>query len=225
MDDVADDPTLLERGLMAPPPTTPAGGRVMLIACGALARELDALRRVNAWRGVDLEALPATLHNVPERIPELLRIRARAARARGYGRIVAVYGDCGTAGRIAAVCAEEGVACIDAPHCAAMHLGLDRWAERAAAAPAAFYATDFFVRCFDALIWRGMGVGRHPELHEMLFGHHDRFVHLAQTDDPALDAAGREAAARLGLPYERRATGLRGLEAALAPHLGPEARA
>lgn len=216
-----DDETLLERGLMAPPPAGGALARVMLIACGALAREILALRALNGWSHLDLECLPAKLHNRPERIPEAVRAKARAARARGYGKILAVYADCGTGGRLDAVCAEEGIERIPGPHCYAFFDGLDAFAARAEEEIGAFYLTDFLARQFDALVWRGLGIDRHPEIRELLFAHYDRVVHLAQTDDPALDAAARAAAAQLGLRYERRFTGYGDLATALSAAAEP----
>ncbi|TVQ57764.1 MAG: DUF1638 domain-containing protein [Rhodobacteraceae bacterium] len=206
---------------MAPPPAGGALARVMLIACGALAREILALRALNGWSHLDLECLPAKLHNRPERIPEAVRAKARAARARGYGKILAVYADCGTGGRLDAVCAEEGIERIPGPHCYAFFDGLDAFAARAEEEIGAFYLTDFLARQFDALVWRGLGIDRHPEIRELLFAHYDRVVHLAQTDDPALDAAARAAAAQLGLRYERRFTGYGDLATALSAAAEP----
>ena len=210
-----DDNTLRERGLMIPPPDAPALDRVMLIACGALAREILALKALNAWGHMDLECLPAKLHNRPERIPAAVRAKARAARARGYGRIFVVYADCGTGGMLDAVCAEEGIERVPGPHCYAFFDGLDAFAARAEVEIGAFYLTDFLARQFDALVWRGLSLHLHPELRDMLFGHYDRLVYLAQTEDRALDAKAREAARRLGLAYERRFTGYGDLAAAL----------
>ena len=216
-----DDATLLEDGLMAPLPAGLADARVMLIACGALAREILALKRLNGWTHVDLECLPARLHNRPDQIPGLVRARARAARARGYGRILAVYADCGTGGRLDAVCAEEGIERIPGPHCYAFYDGLAAFEARGEAEMGAFYLTDFLARQFEALVWRGLGMHRHPELRDLMFAHYDRLVYLAQTDDPALDAQARRAAELLELRYERRFTGY----GELATHLAAAAAA
>ncbi|MFN3615446.1 MAG: DUF1638 domain-containing protein, partial [Rubrimonas sp.] len=162
---VPSEDALMRTGLMLEPPDGPAEGRVMMIACGALARELAALRRLNGWDAVDIECLPARLHNRPERLPEALRARARVARARGYGRIVAVFGACGAGGHIAAVCAEEGVETIAGAHCFSIFAG-----EGVEAETGALHLTDFLVRQFDAMFWKGLGLDRHPELIEMLFG-------------------------------------------------------
>jgi hypothetical protein len=211
-----DDATLLDRGVVAPPPRPDAHDRVMVIACGALAREIIAVLAASRFDSVDLECLPAKLHNTPERIPEAVRIKARVARARGYGRIFVAYADCGTGGRLDAVCVEEGLERIEGPHCYAFFDGLSALAARAEEEMGAFFLTDFLTRQFDALVWRGLGLDRHPELREMLFGAYDRVVYLAQTEDAALDARAREAARLLGLRYERRFTGYGDLATFLA---------
>ena len=183
------------------------GERLLVIACGALAREILAVLRLNRMQHVSLACLPASLHNRPERIPEALRARIRRARAEGHQRIAVAYADCGTGGRIDPVCEEAGVERIAGPHCYAFFQGQERFARLAEAEMGAFYLTDFLVRQFDALVWRGLGLDRHPELRDQYFGHYDRVVFLAQCEDPALDAAARKAADRLGLRFERRFTG------------------
>lgn len=204
-DGVPDDATLTERGLLAEAPPSP--GRVLLIACGALAREVLALNRINGRAHFVLSCLPAALHNRPEQIPEAVRARIRAARAEGWTRIAVVYADCGTGGGLDRVCAEEGVARIPGPHCYSFFDGNAAFAARGDAEMRAFYLTDFLARQFDTLVWRGMGLDRHPDLLPMMFGHYERLIYLAQTDDPALSAKAAAAAARLGLAYERRYTG------------------
>ncbi|MEM7497449.1 MAG: DUF1638 domain-containing protein [Pseudomonadota bacterium] len=200
-----DDDGLSERGL--PATAGPRDASVLLIACGALAREVLALERANGWRGLALSCLPASLHNRPDRIPEAVRERVRAARAHGYASVFVLYADCGTGGLLDKVCAEEGVERIAGPHCYAFFDGNDAFAARAEEEMGAFYLTDFMVRQFDAIVWRGLGLERHPELRDMYFGHYDRVVYLAQTEDAALTAAAERAAERLGLAFERRFTG------------------
>ena len=199
-----DDDALTETGL------EPAArsGRVLLIACGALAREILALREANGWAGMDLACLPAKLHNQPQKIPEMVRARIHRARAEGYRKVFVVYADCGTGGLLDRVCEEEGVERIEGPHCYSFFSRNDAFAARAEAGEiTAFYLTDFLARQFDTLIWKGMGFDRHPELLPVMFGNYEKVVYLAQTDDPALDAKARAAAERLGLDYERRWTG------------------
>jgi len=182
-------------------------GRVLLIACGALAREVLAIRALNGLDRLDVTCLPAELHNRPQAIPEALRAKVRAARARGYATILVGYGDCGTGGRLDKVCAEEGLARVPGPHCYSFFDGNAAFAARAEEEMGAFYLTDFLARHFDALVWRGLGLDRRPDMLPMLFGHYDRLIYLAQTRDALLEERAREAAARLGLAFETRFTG------------------
>lgn len=207
-----DDGTLRDEGL-APPD----GGRgtVLIIACGALAREILALKNLNDWTHLDLACLPAKLHLWPDRIPDAVAAAVEAARGR-YDRIFVAYADCGTGGLLAARCAALGVEMIEGPHCYSFFDGNEAFAARGDTEMTAFFLTDFLVRQFDAFVWRPMGLDRHPELRDMIFGNYDRLVYLAQTDDPALDAEAARAAARLGLAYERRLTGYGDLAGALA---------
>jgi hypothetical protein len=195
------------------PPAAPH--RVLLIACGALAREVLALKSANGWDHLDLVCLPANLHLWPDRITDAVTAAVNEHRAR-YDKLFVVYADCGTGGLLAARCAELGVEMVAGPHCYAFYEGNDAFAAKADTEFTAFYLTDFLVRQFDAFVWRPMGLDRHPELRDAYFGNYDRLIYQAQTDDPELDARAREAAARLGLAYERRYTGYGDLAFALA---------
>ena len=190
--------------------------RVLVIACGALAREILVLKRLNGWDGLALTCLPAILHNRPERIVPALRARIAAARAEGYDRIAIGYGDCGTGGGIDRLCAEEGLERVEGPHCYSFFDGNAVFAARAEEEIGAFYLTDFLARQFDALVWKGMGLDRRPELKETLFAHYDRLVYIAQTEDEALQLKARAAAERLGLAFEMRRAGYGELETFLA---------
>lgn len=211
MTDTPDDTALTETGL----PPTGADGKVLLIACGALAREILDLRAANGWTHLDLTCLPANLHLYPDRITQAVADAVAKHRA-AYGRIFIVYADCGTGGLLFEKCKELGVEMIEGPHCYSFFEGNAAFAERAEDEMTAFYLTDFLVRQFDAFVWRPMGLDRHPELRDIYFAHYDRLIYQAQTDDPALDAAAQDCAARLGLAYERRFTGYGDLRAALA---------
>jgi hypothetical protein len=201
-----DDQSLTEDGLKSSGQCAP--GRALLIACGALAREIIAIRELNGWDHLDLACLPAKLHNEPEKIPDAVRARIREARAEGHDSIFVVYADCGTGGLLDKVCAEEGVERIAGPHCYSFFEGNDVFAARAEAGEiTAFYLTDFLARQFDTLIWKGFGLDRHPDMPGMVFAHYEKIVYLAQTDDPDLEAKARDAADRLGLAFEKRVTG------------------
>jgi hypothetical protein len=192
-----------------------SAGRVLALACGALAREILALKAANGWNHLDLHCLPADLHLRPVLIPDAVAEAVARHRA-DYARIIVVYADCGTGGLLAARCAELGVEMVPGPHCYAFFAGNDRFAEWTETEITAFYLTDFLARHFDAFVWRPMGFDRHPELIGMMLNGYEKLVYLAQTDDPDLDRAAEEAASRLGLAYERRATGYGDLPAVLA---------
>lgn len=196
-----DDATLTAQGL-APE----AAGRVLLIACGALAHEVLALKRLNGWDHLDLQCLPANLHLYPEKITEEVT-RTVNERRSAYDRLFVLYADCGTGGLLQARCAELGVEMLAGPHCYSFFEGNDIFAARADSEFDAFYLTDFLVRQFDAFVWKPMGLDRHPALRDMYFGNYRKLVYQAQTDDPSLDAKAQDCAARLGLAYERRFTG------------------
>ena len=111
--------------------------------------------------------------------------------------------------------AEEGVSRIEGAHCYAFYAGEEAFSRLAEDEPGTFYLTDFLVRHFDALVIRGLGLDRFPQLRDDYFGNYRRVVHLAQFDDPEIAAKARAAAERLGLAYERRFTGLGGIRAFL----------
>ena len=178
--------------------------RVLVVGCGALARELVALTK--DLPNVDITCLPATLHNRPGGIPAAVRERIRRRRA-GYDRVFVAYADCGTGGLLDPVIAEEGVERLAGAHCYEFYATSPEFAKLVEDEPATFFLTDFLARNFDRLVIKGLGLDRHPELRDQYFGNYQRLVYLAQTDDPALTATARRAARRLGLRYERRRTG------------------
>ncbi len=204
-----DDQTLTEAGL---PPAHQ--GRVLLIACGALAHEVLALKRANGWAHMDLQCLPANLHLYPDKITAAVADSV-AEHKSTYATIFILYADCGTGGLLQEKCKELGVEMIAGPHCYSFFEGNDRFAEHLDSEISAFYLTDFLVRQFDAFVWRPMGLDRHPQLRDMYFGNYTKLVYQAQTDDPALDAKAEDCARRLGLAYERRFTGYGDLAVAL----------
>jgi len=190
-------------------------GRVLVLACGALAHEIVALKRANGWEHIDLACLPAILHNTPEKITPAVE-EAVARHREDYENIFLAYGDCGTGGQLQAAAARLGVAMFDSPHCYAFLEGTEGFLARGDDEMRAFYLTDFLVRQFDAFVWKPLGLDRHPELRDMYFGQYERLIYQAQTDDAGLDALARSHADRLGLAYERRLTGYGDLATALA---------
>jgi hypothetical protein len=188
------------------PRATGRAPRTLLIACGALAREVLALIALNRWSHMDVTCLPAKLHNVPQRIPDAVRAKIRAGR-KTHERVIVLYGDCGTGGLLDRVIEEEGVERIPGPHCYAFYRGVEAFLEEADADPTCFYLTDYLVRHFERLVIKGLGLDRHPELLPAYFGNYTTLVYLSQTLDPALEHKAKAAALRLGLAYQHQQTG------------------
>ncbi|MYJ72927.1 MAG: DUF1638 domain-containing protein [Rhodospirillaceae bacterium] len=183
----------------------------VVIACGALAREIVHFRDMNAVPAFDVACIPAWLHNAPQLIPDRVREKIRECRA-AYDRILVAYADCGTGGLLDRVLDEEGVERIEGPHCYAFYAGQAAFDALAEAETGTFYLTDYMVRHFDRLIVEGLGLDRHPELRDDYFRHYTRCLYIAQTRDAGLQVKAQAAAARLGLGYAYRFVGYGELE-------------
>ncbi len=183
-----------------------APGEILIIGCGALAREIAALRQANQWTGVDVRCLPAELHNRPERIAPAVQAEIRAHRDR-YRTIFVAYADCGTGGRLDAVLAEEQVERLPGAHCYEFFAGAATFAALADAEPGTFYLTDFLLKHFDRFVTRALGLDRHPELAAEYFRNYKKLVYLAQSRAPGADEQARRIAQNMGLEYELRDTG------------------
>ena len=192
------------------------GEKVRVIACGMIAREILAIRDQLGLDHIDLACLPAVYHHYPEKIAPSVDAAIAEARAEGFERVFIGYADCGTGGDLDRVCAKHGVERIEGPHCFSFYAGNDAFAARWDEDMTAFFMTDFLARQFQAFLVEPLGLDRHPELRDAYFGHYDRLIYLAQTDDPDLARKAEKAAAFLGLAYERRLTGYGDLVPALA---------
>lgn len=189
----------------------PGQGKVLLLACGALGREIVDLIERNRWTAFDLQCLPAKWHNTPDKIVPALRDKIAQAKPR-YQSIFVLYGDCGTGGDLDKLLAEEGIERLEGPHCYAFFSGNETFASTADEDVTAFFLTDYLARHFDKLIWEGLGMDRHPELLPLYFGNYTKIVFLAQTRNEELAKKAMAAAKRLGLAYEYRFTGYGELE-------------
>ena len=194
-------------------------GEVLLLACGALAREIIDLIQQNKWQAFDVQCLPAKWHNTPQFIVPALREKIRANR-KDYKSIFVLYGDCGTGGQLDAMLAEEGVTRIGGPHCYAFYIGNEKFSASGDDDMRSFFLTDYLARHFDKLMWQGLGLDKHPELRDDYFQHYEKIVYLAQTQDEDLQLKAKAAATKLGLAYEYRFTGYGELESDLKKHQG-----
>ena len=185
-----------------------------IIACGAIARELVQLGRINRWTHFKLYCLPADLHNRPARIPAAVAAKIVAVKRR-HDRVLVGYGDCGTGGALDAVLKEAGVERLPGAHCYEFLAGTERFNALMDEEPGSFFLTDFLVRHFDRLIVRGLGLDRFPQLLGDYFGNYQRVVHLAQSGEAGLREAAARQASALNLAFEYRYTGFAPLRQAL----------
>ena len=184
------------------------------VICGALGAEVKDIVDRRGW-DVDIYGLSAMLHLYPARIVEELGEKLRTLRPR-YERMVVVYGDCGTNGRLAAVLEEVGASQVRGPHCYEMFAGTDLFHQVADDKPGTFFLTDWLVRNFDRAVVRGLGLDRDPELKPMLFGNYEALMFLRQVPSPRLATRAQEIAEYLELPLEVVDVGLGELEDRLA---------
>lgn len=186
-----------------------AAERPLVLACAALVRELRAVLAEDGLAdAVEVEFLPARLHNRPERIvPEIEQRLASVAVGR---TVVLAYADCGTGGLLDDLVtrAPQRLVRLPGAHCQELFAGAGRFAELHEDEPGTFYLTDFLARHFEPLVWQGLGLDRHPELRDVYFGRYRRVVLLSQSADAEVTTAAEHAAGRLGLPLEHVHTGL-----------------
>ena len=181
-------------------------GQTLLICCGAIAREVLAIINANNLDHMKVESLPAGLHNTPHFIPERVRKKIKENRTE-FERILGLYSDCGTGGRLQNVLDEEGVEGIGGAHCYQMYAGSNAFATITEAEIGCFFLTDYLTQHFDRLVIQGLGLDKHPELRDSYFANYKKVVYLAQRDDRKLRELAALAANQIELDLEIRQTG------------------
>ena len=190
-------------------------GSILIIACGALAHEITALRRLNNWHHVDVRCLRADLHNTPDKITGEVKAQLDQARDH-YDRILIGYADCGTGGHLDALLAhEQNVERLPGAHCYEFFATSRVFNELSQAELDTLYLTDYLAQHFDRILIRGCGLDKHPELEAMMFAHYKKLVYLSQTENAAIKQLAEKAAQRLGLEFEHRHTGYGDLQTSL----------
>lgn len=191
-------------------------GPVLVLACGAIANEIIALREQLgiADDAMVLHCLPAELHNRPGQIAP--RVDAFLTEHRNkYSRVLIGYGDCGTGGALDKVLERHEAARLPHAHCYEFFAGTPRFNQITEGEIGSYFVTDFLVRHFDRLVWEGLGLNTRPDMLQSYFGNYKDLVYLAQTEDPKLQDMARAAAQRLGLNYVYRQVGYGDLAAAI----------
>ncbi|NKC14624.1 MAG: DUF1638 domain-containing protein [Gammaproteobacteria bacterium] len=181
--------------------------RLLVIACGAIAHELVALRSRYGWTHMVIQCLPAGFHNHPEKIAPAVRDMLTAGR-RVFEHMFVAYADCGTGGVIDEVITAFGARRLPGAHCYEFFAGTSVFAQWSEEELGTLYLTDFLARNFERLIIHGFGIDKHPELQEMYFAHYTRVLYMSQREDAPYLAQAEAAARRLGLRFEHKHTGL-----------------
>jgi len=181
--------------------------KILLIACGALAKEIIDIIEINKLEHIMLECLPAQLHNTPDNIPSRVEEKILEAKARGYNTIYCAYADCGTGGRLDKILSQYQVSRIAGPHCYSFFVGNDQFAEHAEEEITSFYLTDFLAEHFENFVIKPLGLDIHPELKDIYFEHYEKVIFLAQNEDKLLKEKAQAAADYLGLKFEYKFTG------------------
>ena len=178
----------------------------LVIACGALAHEITALKRMSGWDHLVVACLPASLHNRPEQIATKVKQKIDESRDK-YRSIFVAYADCGTGGMLDSVLEKEGIERLPGAHCYEFFMGSDQFEKCADQEPGTFYLTDFLAQHFERLIMVELGIRDHPELLEMYFSNYTKLIDLSQSDTPRFLAIARAAADTLELEFEHVVTG------------------
>jgi len=185
--------------------TTAKVGKTGLVACGALAREILSIQKQITSDVFDVRFLPAGLHNTPTEIPAAVDDVLRELSTT-CSKLLVGYGDCGTAGGLDKVLDKYDATRVEGAHCYAFYLGLEQFDQLQDKEPGTFYLTDYLVRQFDTLVFKPLGLDRHPELRDAYFGNYTRLIYLSQSEDETLSQKAEEAAKRLGLRFEHQNT-------------------
>lgn len=183
--------------------TSSTGPSTLILACGALARELLAIKEANRLDTITVECLPASLHHTPALITKAVRDRLEKAVG-DHDRVLIGYADCGTSGALDELCEEFGTTRLPGAHCFEFFAGADVYTALQEQQPGTFYLTDFLARHFERFVLDALGITNHPELEALYFGNYQRLIYVSQLPTPELIERARAAADRLGLEFEHR---------------------
>lgn len=195
--------------------------RLLVIACGALAKEIVALRAQmsDCTSAVTLQCLPAEYHNTPQKIAPA--VDAILTERRGdFDRVLVGYGECGTGGALDKVLEKHAAERLPFAHCYEFFAGSALFNNITDEEIGSFFLTDYLAKNFDRLVMRGLGLDQRPHLRDIYFANYTRVVYLAQTPNAALEAAAEAAAAKLMLNYEFRYVGYGELKSSIAAAAG-----
>jgi Protein of unknown function (DUF1638) len=195
--------------------SAPVEKRLLVIACGMIAREVQGVISALNLDHIELTCLPAEFHHKPVKIAPAMERAILKAKSQGYSKIFAGYADCGTQGALDKVLEKHGVERIEGPHCFSFYIGNQTFIDRDDRHLTHFFMTDFLARHFKTFLIEPLGLDRHPELKEIYFGNYTHLHYIAQTENISLQNNAKQAANFLNLHYSYEFTGYGDLGTAL----------
>ena len=192
---------------------TATGAPVAFIACGAVAQDTAAIVKARGWHA-DVHGISSDLHMTPLEIGPAVEAKLQDLLPR-YERVIVVYGDCGTGGRLDAVLAKYPAVKPAGFHCFQWYAG-DLY-ERFNDDIGIYFLTDWLVQNWDRAVVHGLGLDRFPWLKDEYFGNLTRILFVRQHPDPEREVRAREIAAWMGKPLEIHDLGVKPLQDLLVP--------
>ena len=192
---------------------TSTGARIALLACGAVAIDTAALVEQHGW-DADVHGISSDLHMTPLDIAPAVEEKLKDLTQR-YERVIVVYGDCGTGGRLDAVLERYPAVRPAGYHCFQWYAG-DLY-RRFEDDIGIYFLTDWLVTNWDRAVIKGLGLDRFPWLRETYFDNITRILFVRQHPDPDREAKARGIAAWMDRPIEIHDLGTRPLEDLLVP--------
>ena len=140
--------------------------RVAFIACGAVALDTKSLIDAHGWEA-DVHGISSDLHMTPHEIAPAVEEKLQALLPK-YDRVIVVYGDCGTGGRLDEVLARYPAARPAGFHCFQWYAG--ELYQRFDDDIGIYFLTDWLVTNWDRAVIKGLGIDRFPFTKDAYFG-------------------------------------------------------
>lgn len=192
---------------------TSTGARVAFLACGAVALDTAALVQSHGW-DADVHGISSDLHMTPLDIAPAVEAKL-ADLTKRYERVIVVYGDCGTGGRLDKVLERYPAVRPAGFHCFQWYAG-DLY-KRFEDDIGIYFLTDWLVTNWDRAVIKGLGLDRFPWLRSTYFDNITRILFVRQHPDPDREAKAREIAEWMERPLEIHDLGIGPLDALLSP--------
>jgi len=192
---------------------TATGAKVAFLVCGAVAQDTAALIATHGW-DADVHGISSDLHMTPQDIAPAVEEKLKILLPK-YERVVVVYGDCGTGGRLDAVLERYPAVRPAGFHCFQWYAG--ELYERFADDIGIYFLTDWLVTNWDRAVIKGLGLDRFPWLKQTYFGNLSRVLFVRQHPDAEREARAKEIAVYMELPLEIHDLGTAPLDALLTP--------